>query len=519
VILRAIIAILTAPFWLCPAEAQEVFSNPQSAVSPSTAERVRDFNETVLPITELKFRLGVEVKFGTGFCLDSACRFIGTNYHVAVMARPYKIKGERVIQRYLATGPEDEGATVNDGPAVGSMTYTLSRDLAIFELRHPLPHHHGVAFYPDDLQVGQEVDIYSYPKGIVNPMRALQQFHGRFTGETTTGLLAFDYSLSAGKAIRPGASGGIVVDRKTQQIVGILNAIAQSGEAIALAVPVQSLVEFVSRVQPYLAQTMFPSTKGTSPVSADLYPKYVPPPTGVLRHRPEEPYEVWVLRRKAQLLVDSMRNFMALQTLAWGSGSEDQAPAAQAAYEVRVLDGHQRFQEYPDGKKEFQHVPFPPLRTTFVPAAEWSELPRMIGTEFWLAIHQAADVVVDGRRMMVFQYQASIEDDVCAWKSFLDLGLFARSRRVVAACYGEVWTDQDTNILRISEHFEEVSGTWRNYQAVVTYGWLKRADQPPRLIPLTFSTQAEHKKKVYWCRGQFTGYQMFGTRIKITAAN
>jgi hypothetical protein len=41
----------------------------------------------------------------TGLCLDPACRFIGTNYHVAMMARPRKIRGERVVQLYLATGP------------------------------------------------------------------------------------------------------------------------------------------------------------------------------------------------------------------------------------------------------------------------------------------------------------------------------------------------------------------------------------------------------------------------------
>ena len=31
--------------------------------------------------------------------------FIGTNYYVAMMARPRKIRGERVVQLYLATGP------------------------------------------------------------------------------------------------------------------------------------------------------------------------------------------------------------------------------------------------------------------------------------------------------------------------------------------------------------------------------------------------------------------------------
>jgi hypothetical protein len=180
--------------------------------------------------------LGIEGEFGTSFCLDHTCRFIGSNYHVAMMARPRKIRGERVVQLYLATGPDDEDATVNDGPSASPLKYTLSRDLAIFELRHSLPHHHGVAFSLEDLQVGQLVDIFTYPKETITPFRSLLQFHGTFKGQTTTGLLAFDYSLSADKTIHPGASGGIVVDAKTHHIVGILNAIARNGELIALAV-------------------------------------------------------------------------------------------------------------------------------------------------------------------------------------------------------------------------------------------------------------------------------------------
>lgn len=117
---------------------------------------------------------------------------------------------------------------------------------------------------------------------------------------------------------------------------------------------------------------------GISLVSADLYPKFVPPPrSNTLRHRPEEPVEVTVLCNKAQLLADSMRNFIAVLTFAWGSG--DKRPAAVSAYEVRVLDGHQRFRAYPDGKKELQDVPFPPVNTVMVPVGEWSDLPGMVG--------------------------------------------------------------------------------------------------------------------------------------------
>ncbi len=513
-ILHKVIPILIVCSCLSPSvPAQKVLPSPLPLALPSTDLHAQDFDKTVVPITELKLLgLGLEGKFGTGFCLDPECRFIGTNYHVAMMARPRKIKGEKVIQRYLATGPDDEGATVNDGPSVGPMKYTLSRDLAIFELRHPLAHHHGVAFSLDDLEFGQEIDIYAYPKESINPIRSLLQFHGTFKGQTMTGLLAFDYSLSAHKAILPGASGGIVVDSKTQQIVGILNEIATNGEAIALAVPVQSLADFVVKVQPCLAGSIFPSTKGISPVSADLYPKFVPPPpVDTLQYRPEEPAAVKVLRSKAQLLADNIRNLIAVQTFAWGSGNKE--PAAMAEYEVRVLDGYQRFREYPNGKKELQDVPMPLLNTSMSTGGEWAELPQMLGTEPRFKIHQAPDAVVNQRRVKVFQYRADAEDGVCGFRSIFDFVFFTIKKDVDLACYGEVWTDEETNILRISEHFEQL-GWWKHYQAVVTYGWLQRSGETPRLIPLTISAQAERGKKVYWCRGQFVNYQVFSSKAK-----
>jgi len=494
--------------------AQKVYPSPLPLVVPSNVVHARDFEKTVVLITDLQFLgLGIEAKSGTGFCLDPECRFIATNYHVAVMAQPRRIKGEKVIRRYLATGPDDEAATLNDGPSVGPMKYTISRDLAIFELRHPLRHYHGAAFSLDDLELGQEIDIYAYPKESINPIRSLLRFHGTFKGQTTTGLLAFDYSLSADKAIRPGASGGIVVDSKTQQIVGILNAIARNGEAAALAVPVQSLADFVSKVQPCLAQSIFPPPKGISPVSVDIYPKFVPPPhTDTLRYRAEEAAEVKILRSKAQLLADSIRNFVAVQTFAWGSGNK--APVAESAYEVMVLDGSQRFRKYPDGKRELREVPLPPLNNVIGTGGEWSELPRIVGTQFGLKIQQAPDVVVDGRRIKVFQYRADAEDGVCSFRSIFDFELFTIHKDVTVPCYGEVWTDEETNILRMSQHLENF-GWWKHYQSVVTYGWLQRSGESPRLIPLTISAQAERGKSVYWCRGRFVNYQVFSSQVKM----
>jgi hypothetical protein len=523
VIWRKIIAVLSACLCVSTAAAngQEELLGHSATELHWTTPQSESFDETVIPITKLKLGLGLEAKFGTGFCLDFACRFIATNYHVAKMTRLHTIGGEKVIHEYLGTGPDDQGATVNDAPAdiVDLMRhqnltkYTLSRDLAIFELRHSLPHHHGVAFSLRELQEGQAIDIYAYPKEAINPSRKLLQFHGTFKGRTTTGLLAFDYALNANRAIRPGASGGIVVDTKSQQIVGILNGIAKNGDAVALAVPVQSLLELLTKVEPYLAQNIFPSTQGISAVSSDLYPKYVPTSAKLLQQRIEEAPEVQVLRSKAQILADSMRNFIAVQTVVWGAG--DKEPTAQAAYEVRVVDGYQRFRSYPDGKKLSSDIPFPSLNHVMRPGGEWAELPGMVGTELRLKIHQAPDVVVDERRMKVFQYWADVEDNVCSWTDITDLVVFSLSHDFTVACYGEVWTDENINIMRISEHYE-LTGKWKDFQGVVTYGWLQRPGEL-RLIPLTISTQAETHKKAYWCRGQFTNYRIFSAQARIVA--
>jgi hypothetical protein len=297
-----------------------------------------------------------------------------------------------------------------------------------------------------------------------------------------------------------------------------------------VAVPVQALVDFVSKVQPFLAQRIFPTREVLS-VSADLYPKFMPRPDhnpkfvprigDGLQHRPEEPPEVKVLRDKAHVLADSIRNYIAVQSFEWGMG--DNESVAEAEFQVRVVDGVQRFRRYPDGKREYEEVPNPRWGSWVVPADEWSKLPKMVGAEFRLKVHQAADVVVNKHRMKVFQYYASVEDNLCPFAPVEDYGLFSISKTVAVACYGEVWTDEDTNIIRMSEHLElsdklKVYRGWEDLGVVITYGWLKRASEPPRLVPLTIFTEARYKKKeIYWCRGQFTDYQRFGSEVKIIA--
>jgi hypothetical protein len=509
---------------------------PQPSMDSRKSIAAKDFTKVVVPISKLKvgvhpatpinplslpnpptrLDVGVGSSEGSGFCLDTECRFIGTNYHVARMGIPRKIRGEKVVRTYLATGPEDDGATLNLGPSPAK--YTSSHDLAIFELRRPLENYHGIAFSQEDLQTGQEVLIYGYPSDGINPLRRLTEFQGTFKGETNTGLLIFGYSQANGARIRGGASGGIVVDRNTLKIVGILSAIGTTAQLTVLAVPVKELANFVCRANPFLARRIFPNTKAISPVAPDLYPKLTASSVESSHHRQQEAPAISILRTKAQHLGDSIRNFSAVERIEWGSKSADSEPSAIGSYEVQVLDGYQKFREYPNGKKYLTDLPFPALNNALVPGGEWSELPLRVGTELGLKIVQAPDATVNQNRLKVFQYQASVEDGLCTWTDVDDFGLFSRRKEYSVECYGEVWADEAMNILRISEHLN-LTGKWKDYHSLVTYSWIKLPDQQAQLVPATISTEARLKNTTHWCRGQFTNYQVFQTEAKIIASS
>jgi hypothetical protein len=519
-------------FGLLPA--QTLFAGSRATPSSAATEEdhTQDFAEIVVPIDSLRIfpslKLGitgtpspgvhVKANFATGFCLDAVCRFIVTNYHVALTTPAGKIKKEKIIRRYLATGPQDEGATLNKLTNEAMAAFVMKRDLAIFELRRPLAGHHGLSFSLDELYVGQEVDIYGYPRGMIAPLRKLTRFRAKFKAPTTSGLLAFEYQSSGDQPMRvEGASGGIVVDRKTEKIIGIMS---QSNETMAVAVPVETLMNFVRKVQPFIAEKIFPKIKDIepSPLPGDLYPKFVPPHTNAFQHRVAEPDEVIALRRKAQLLADNMRNFTAVQGFAWGS--EDKEPAAQADYQVRVMDGVQTFRRYPDGKDELNEVPRPLLSSWVSPAEEWSDLPNLVGTNLRLKIQKAADAVLNDRRMKVFQYYASVEDNLCPLSVTDSFGLFSLAKTVAVACYGEVWADEDANIIRISEHLDlsdklKAYRGWDAFQVVLTYGWLDHVNEPRRNLPLTILTEGRNKNHISWCRGQFTNYQVFRSNARM----
>ncbi len=306
--------------------------------------------QTVFPITDFKpdieHFLPLSMKFGTGFCLDEDCRFVGTNYHVAkIMGKYVRIKGVFSAHRYLDSGLDDRGAETLQLARGGSMKFNWAHDLAIYEMRYPLKRHNGIGFDTEDLEDSREVDVYAYPFNW-NPKRALVHLHGKLIGKNTRGLLVIDCVESQ---LRGGASGGIVVDRKTEKIVGVLSGLNEEKGNIAFAVPVKELSEFVARVQPYLQANLFPKTVFVSPVAPDLYPPYSwPHNEGLSQARLFDSPEVFKLRLTAQRLANSMRNFTATQTFAWGLDNHE--TEAADAYETLIVDGQQHWRHPGDAK-------------------------------------------------------------------------------------------------------------------------------------------------------------------------
>lgn len=466
----------------------------------------------VFPITDFKPDIKhlalFSMKFGTGFCLDPDCRFVGTNYHVAKgMGRYIRIKGVFSAHRYLDSDPDDAGAQnirLLDGS--GSLKFTPAHDLAIYEMQHPLKHFHGIGFDAHDLENSSAADIYAYPFDC-NPKRGLVRWHGLFLGKTPQGLLAFSYEEGR---VRGGASGGIVVDSKTKKIIGILNGAAEgSTDRIALAVPVKELSDFVARAQPYLQAALFPRTVFVSPIANDVYAPYVWPQTEGLSQRPVEPPEVVDLRRTAQQLADSMRNFIAIETFAWGHDNLE--PEMTEAYETLMVDGWERWRH--PGAKRFNHnVPIPLVAGQFItPGSEWSDLPRRVGTELNLRIHHAPDAVVGGRNVHVFQYEGKVEDSVCGMQYLTYFVFWIKVK--FYECHGEVWTDESGFILRISESYDPSEPGGR-FRGVMTYGWLEKGErQYP--VPVTLTTEY---KGTYWCRALFTDYEIFGVKTRLVPA-
>jgi hypothetical protein len=276
----------------------------------------------------------------------------------------------------------------------------------------------------------------------------------------------------------------------------------------------QNLAEFVKKTKPDLYAEIFPPSRPDHAVSieqslADIYPRYLPfaDVSRSLQARQEEPADVKQLRGKAQDLTESIHNFIALQTTTYGGM---RIPPQPRQYEVRVIDGEQRFREYPDGTKELGKQPMPDVDPILGIFSEWSMMPALLGTDLNLKIVQAKDVVMGEKRVKVFQYYGAVEDEACKFMHIEDFILFSRSTLFKSSCGGEVWTDEELNIFRISETYDLPSkAQWKNLRAVANYGWLERPGETARLIPINYIEHAELNGKDFWCRERFTNYRVF----------
>src|SRR5260370_29232770 len=117
-ILRGVIAILIACSYLSSVAPAQTSPSP-ATIPPSYTEHTQDFSEVVVPITSVKVTplvklsitgmldpgVDLSATFGTGFCLDAPCRFIATNYHLAMATGTHKLTGETIFERYLSTSP------------------------------------------------------------------------------------------------------------------------------------------------------------------------------------------------------------------------------------------------------------------------------------------------------------------------------------------------------------------------------------------------------------------------------
>jgi hypothetical protein len=468
-----------------------------------------DPSKTVVQVREIKI---LRSEFGTAACLDTSCRYLLSNAHVAMVASPWAIHGDQVVQKLVATGPNDEGAIMNPS-ASGSSLYNPSRDIAIYELVKPMKGFQGIPFSTEPLVPGDEVSIFAFPGrtvGVANFSRRLTAWRGSFIGEDQNECLVFRYALSeTGGRIRPGSSGGIIT--RDGKIVGILRGMSPT-ELIAEAVPVSSLEVFLAKVNPYLHAQLFPQVTVVSPVSFDAFPPWDSPAStpGVLERRASEPVDVQMLRAKAQALYKSMKYLMARQTFSWSEGG---SLKMVDEYNVKVRDGLQFFEK---DHQEFTQIPSLPINGYLLPSPLWLNAPRYADTDLSLHIRHAGLVDVNNEPIDVYQWQAiGHESKICEWEVIRAFPLFRRETFYDVSCYGEIWLSVDGDISRISEAYALPKGRFANYEAVVVYGRVV-LDGESHLVPMTLASQVQSRGSgAFHCNSIFSDYKLWASQSRL----
>lgn len=117
--------------------------------------------------------------------------------------------------------------------------------------------------------------------------------------------------------------------------------------------------------------------------------------------------------------------------------------------------------------------------------------------------------------MRIFDYQASDEDAVCSIR--VKGGFLRRIWKGPVMCRGEVWTDEEFNILRMTQELSvpQRAGIDR-YQIVILNGWLERPPLRKLLVPVRMHLQVRtNAGLVFVASGSFSDYRVFAATSTI----
>ena len=460
---------------------------------------------------------GLITQFGTAWCLDAGCSLWTTNYHVAKVVAPTKIWGAKIVGLYLATGPEDNDAVWLPTTYGQWLRFNPLRDVALLALARPLaPATPAPVFATDKLTPGEEALVYAHPGGkrVALPLRFMQ---------VTGGLLEFSMSYKAAG----GLSGGMVTDKRGQ-ILGMMSGIVEDH---ALVVPVWSIADALRRFLPELYAKLFPAGVETPPEfhgSSSLSPELkaalgglspapilsaayleeglgepfaeLPPRPMSLTSSRDEPTEIGELRRRARAMWAGIANLAALETLRFKAANQRQELVWM--HELSVVSDRLVFRSIDDGQQS-DKIEFP-RRRAVIPGAEWRELPRMVGGEPKLRFEEVGMRAVEGHRFRIFRYQAAAEDGVCFIRYRQGNVLSAHDDHFQVACRGEVWTDSELNIVRITQELEIPKGktAMRVLQLSMLYGWFDR-----ELVPVDMLVRATIAGRPCTAQAHFSNYR------------
>src|SRR3954469_20034550 len=158
-----------------------------------------------------------------------------------------------------------------------------------------------------------------------------------------------------------------------------------------------------------------------------------------------------------------------------------------------------------------------PKGPSIVPGSEWRDLPQTVGSNRHLPLHYLGERIENGLRLKVFYFEAAAEDKICAarvkkfWKDWIG----------TVPCHGEVWTDSELNIFRISEQMEmpPQSGV-QSCSITILYGWLRHERLAATLVPASLHMISTMRDRgVLESSAMFSGYYQFHATTKIVATS